>query len=287
MTQGRVDCGGMSRSRILAVTAMFTLALTLATPAAAGAFAVEVGEHVPDDELPVLGGGKAHLLAPVRVSVFVFFRTGQEHSLDVLTRLARLEKELAGRPVRFVAVASGDEPEAEVRRLAKQAGIQMPVLLDRGDVLYGKLGVRLHPVVGIVDEGHRLAAYEPFRKVNLEARVLAQIRLLLGEIGRSELAQVLDPPSAPVDESDAVKAALQARFARKLLEAGQVEQALALAKAAAALAPQAPEPHTVLAEVLTARGDCGGAAKEQQLARAAQAKGAVLAAATLRPCPAQ
>jgi Tfp pilus assembly protein PilF len=90
-----------------------------------------------------------------------------------------------------------------------------------------------------------------------------------------------------VDESDAVKAALEARFARKLLEAGKIEQALALAKGAVARAPQAPEPHAVLADVLTARGDCAGAAKEQQLARAAQPKSAVLASATLRPCAAQ
>jgi hypothetical protein len=275
----------MARPSILAAAAL--LALALAVPAAATAFGVEVGEPVPDDELAVLGGGKAHLLGATRVSVFVFFRTGQDHSLDALTRLARLEKELAGKPVRFVAVASGDEAPAEVRKVVQQAGIQMPVLLDRGDVLYGKLGVRLHPVIGIVDDGHRLAAYEHFRKVNLEARVLAQVRALLGEIGRSELAQVLDPPAAPVDESDAVKAGLQARFARKLLEAGQVDQAMAMAKAAAERAPQAPEPHAVLAEVLTARGDCAGAAKEQQLARAAQAKGAVLASASLRPCPAQ
>jgi hypothetical protein len=276
----------MRRTSLL-VAAASVVALALATPAAASAFAAEVGDPVPDDELPVLGGGRAHLLGPVRVSVFVFFRTGQEHSVDVLTRLARLEKELAGRPVRFVAVASGDEPEAEVRKVVQQAGIRMPVLLDRGDVLYGKLGVRLHPVVGITDEKHQLAAYEHFRKVNLEARVLANIRLLLGEIGRSELAQVLDPPAAPVDESDAMKAGLQARFARKLLETGQLDQALALARSAAERAPEAPEPHAVLAAVLSAKGDCAGAAREQQLARAAQAKGAVLASAALRPCPAQ
>lgn len=266
---------------------MALLALALAPPVAAQAFGVDVGEAVPDDELPVLGGGTAHLLGKARASVFVFFRTGQEHSVDALTRLARLERELAGKPVRFVAVVSGDEPAAEVRKVVQQAGIAMPVLLDRGDALYGKLGVRLHPVVGIVDGEHRLAAYEHFRKVNLEARVLAQVRLLLGEIGRSELAAALDPPAAPVDEPDAVKAALEARFARKLLEAGKLDQALALARTAAERAPQAPEPHAVLAEALTAKGDCAGAAAEARLARAAQAKGAVLAAVALRPCAVQ
>jgi hypothetical protein len=275
----------MARPSVLAAAA--ALLLALATPARAGAFGIEVGEALPEADLPVMGGGSAGYLGAARASVFVFFRTGQEASADVLTRLARVERELAGRSVRFVAIASGDEPLAEVKRLVQQAGLQMPVLLDRGDALYGKLGVRLHPIVGVADDQHHLAAYEPFRKVNMEARVVAQVRLLLGEIGKSELAAVLDPPAAPVDEPEETRAALQARFARKLLEAGQVDQALALARQAVERAPKAAEPHAVLAEVLNKRGDCTGAAREAQLARAAQAKAAVLASASLRPCAAQ
>jgi len=273
--------------RISMLAASAGLALLLASPAAAGAFAVEVGEPLPDDELPTLSGGAARLLGQARASVFVFVRTGQDASLDALTRLAGLQKQLAGKPVRFVAVASGDEPVAALRVLAKQAGFEGPVLLDRGDALYGKLGVRLHPVVGIGDAQHRLAAYEHFRKVNMEARVLAQVRLVLGEIGQAELAQVLDPQSAPVDTGEEAKAGLDARFARKLLEMGMVEQAVARARIAVERAPGAAEPHAVLAAALSAKGDCAGAAKEQQLARAAAPPAATIALASLRPCPAQ
>ncbi len=246
------------------------LALFLALPAAAGAFAIEVGEPLPDDELPTLAGAPTRLLGQARASVFIFVRT-----------------ELAGRPVRIVAVASGDEPVAALRAMAKQSGFDGPVLLDRGDALYGKLGVRLHPVVGIGDAQHRLAAYEHFRKVNMEARVLAQVRLVLGEIGQAELAQVLEPERAPVDTGEEAKAGLDARFARKLLEMGMVEQAVARARQAVERAPRAAEPHAVLAAALTAKGDCAGAAKEQQLARAAAPQAGAIALASMKPCPAQ
>ena len=275
----------MPRSSMLALSA--GLALLLASPAAAGAFAVEVGEPLPDDELPTLAGAPARLLGQARASVFVFVRSGQEQSLDVLTRLAGLQKQLAGRPVRFVAVASGDEPVAALRALAQEAGFGGPVLLDKGDALYGKLGVRLHPVVGIGDSQHRLAAYEHFRKVNMEARVLAQVRLLLGEIGQTELAQVLEPERAPVDTGEEAKAGLDARFARKLLEMGMVEQAVARARQAVERAPHAAEPHAVLAAALSAKGDCVGAAKEQQIARAAAPQVTTIALASLKPCLAQ
>jgi hypothetical protein len=275
----------MPRTSLLAAIA--GLALLLASPAAAGAFAIEIGEPLPDDELPTLSGSPTHLLGQARASVFIFVRTGQEASLDALTRLAGLQKQLAGRPVRFVAVASGDEPVAALRAMAKQAGFDGAVLLDRGDALYGKLGVRLHPVVGIGDSQHRLAAYEHFRKVNMEARVLAQVRLLLGEIGQTELALVLEPERAPVDTGEEAKAGLDARFARKLLEMGMVEQAVARARQAVERAPGLAEPHAVLAAALSAKGDCAGAAKEQQLARAAAPKAETIALASLKPCPAQ
>jgi hypothetical protein len=262
----------MPRTSLLAAIA--GLALLLASPAAAGAFAIEIGEPLPDDELPTLSGSPARLL-------------GQDASLDALTRLAGLQKQLAGRPVRFVAVASGDESVAALRAMAKQAGFDGAVLLDRGDALYGKLGVRLHPVVGISDSQHRLAAYEHFRKVNMEARVLAQVRLLLGEIGQTELARVLEPERAPVDTGEEAKAGLDARFARKLLEMGMVEQAVARARQAVERAPGLAEPHAVLAAALSAKGDCTGAAKEQQLARAAAPQATTIALASLKPCPAQ
>jgi hypothetical protein len=38
-----------------------------------------------------------------------------------------------------------------VKALVKQVGLRMPVLWDQADALYGKLGVRLHPVIGITD----------------------------------------------------------------------------------------------------------------------------------------
>ncbi|HYS81412.1 MAG TPA: hypothetical protein VEM76_11935 [Anaeromyxobacteraceae bacterium] len=275
----------MPRTSMLATCA--GLALFLALPAAAGAFAIEVGEPLPDDELPTLAGAPTRLLGQARASVFIFVRTGQDASLDALTRLAGLQKQLAGRPVRIVAVASGDEPVAALRAMAKQSGFDGPVLLDRGDALYGKLGVRLHPVVGIGDAQHRLAAYEHFRKVNMEARVLAQVRLVLGEIGQAELAQVLEPECAPVDTGEEAKAGLDARFARKLLEMGMVEQAVARARQAVERAPRAAEPHAVLAAALTAKGDCAGAAKEQQLARAAAPQAGAIALASMKPCPAQ
>jgi tetratricopeptide (TPR) repeat protein len=238
------------------------LVLFLASPAAAGAFAVEVGEPLPDDELPTLAGPSARLLGQARASVFVFVRTGQEQSLDVLTRLGGLEKQLAGKPVRFVAVASGDEPAAALRALAKQAGFEGPVLLDRGDALYGKLGVRLHPVIGIADGKRRLVAYEHFTKINFIDVIRARVRRQLGEITDAQLEAVLHPPEQQADDAEKKAAERRVKLARTLLRIKDFEKAMHNAREAAAKAPSLASAHEVMGEILAAQGMCPDASKE-------------------------
>jgi hypothetical protein len=234
----------------------------LAGPASPRAFQnVAVGEPVEDAEMPTLGGGREHVLGKARANVFVFFRPGQEHSLDTLRRLARLETELAGKPVRWVAIVSDDSPADEVRRVVRETGIRMPVLVDGGNAFYGKLGVRLHPVVGVAGADHRLAAYEHFMEVNMEERVRARIRRVLGEIGDAEVDRVLEPPKAAVESGQPVVAKRYVNLARTLLERKNTEKAKEMARKALEADAGNAAAHAVLGQALAAEGKCGEASK--------------------------
>ncbi len=234
--------------------------VALADPASPQAFQnVAVGDPVEDAEMPTLEGGREHVLGKARANVFVFFRPGQEHSLDTLRRLARMEAELAGKPVRWVAIVSGDHPADEVRRTVREAGIRMPVLLDRGDAYYGRLGVRLHPVIGIAGADHRLAAYEHFMAVNMEERVRARIRRALGEIGDAEVERVLEPPRAAVESGPAAAARRWVNLARTLLQAKNAEKARETARKALEADPRSAAAHAVLGQALAAEGKCAEA----------------------------
>lgn len=214
--------------------------------------------------MPTLDGRKEPLLGKARVNVFVFFRTGHEHSASALAQLAALEAELAGKPVRFVGVVSASEPRDAVRTLVREAGVRMPILLDEGDALYGELGVSLHPTIGIADERGRLAARQPFRKLNLLDATRGRIQLALGEIDEARLAAILDPPAAPVGVN---RAHARVKLARKLLSAGAVEAAVESARAAVALDPQLADAHAALAEALARAGRCDEAEREAGAAR--------------------
>lgn len=249
--------------------------LLLAAPGARGAAAaepsgarrVQLGETLDDAELATVDGRREHLLAAdAAANVFVFFRTQQERSVDTLKDLASCEQEFAGRPVRFVGLVSDTEPLAEVRAVVREAGVKMPVLVDAGDALYGKLGIRLHPVIGIADARRRLVGFEPFRQVNYCDRVRVRIRLALGEATPADVARVDEPPRSDT-RSEAGVARRHLNFARQLHRVGEDARALEEVKKSLAFAPGA-DAYALQGEILSALRRC----PEAQRAWAAAAK---------------
>ncbi len=217
---------------------------------------VQIGDTVQDVQLDALQGGKDHLLAKgVKANVFVFFRPEQEHSVDTLKDLATCEKEFAAKPVRFVGIVSDSWPADEVKALVKDTGVRMTVLVDRGDALYGALGIRLHPVIGIVDQKGKLTAFEPFREINYCERIKVRIRYLLGEVPEAEIAKVDEPARSPLPHSDEGVARRHVNFARRLHEIGQHEKALEEVQKGLAISPSAAG-FALQGQVLAALGRC-------------------------------
>lgn len=243
-----------------------------ALPASALAFReAPIGAAVRNRTMPTVDGRKEQLLSPAKANVFVFFRVGQDHSVEALRQLSRLEAELKGRSVRFVGIVSSTDPRDAVLAVVRETGIRMPVLIDENDAFYGELGVYLHPSVGIVDDRGKLAGYQPFRKINMLDAMRGRIQLVLGEIDEAQLASVIEPPPSPV----ATKSRAHARvtLARALLQAGKVDAAIASLRAALVIDPGYPDAHATLAEALARNGACAEAEHEfdaaHQLAPAA------------------
>jgi tetratricopeptide (TPR) repeat protein len=210
--------------------------------------------------MPTIDGARAPLLAAGKVSVFVFVRTGQDHTGAALRQLAALERELERKAVRFAAVVSDGEVPAEVQRLVREAGVRMPVLVDQGDALYGELGVAMYPSAGIVGRDGRLAAFQPFRKVNYLDAMRGRVLVALGELDEARLATILDP-GVPV-QTGGGRAHARVKLARTLLGAGLVEKAIESARAGVALDPSFADAHQVLSEALARAGRCEEAERE-------------------------
>lgn len=275
----------MAARRRLPAWAVAAALLGAAWPRAARAFAnVAVGTLLDDPVLPTLDGGRAALLSrQAAASLFVFVRPHQDHSLEALRALEAIRRELPGKPVRFVAVVSDAWKPAEVRALVQAAGLEWPVLIDVGDAVYGKLGVRLHPVVGIADRSLRLAAYEHYRRINFGEIVLARLRVLLGELSERDMGRVLEPERAGAAGPEAA-ARRHLGLARALWRRGALEKALEAVRRSLEAAPSAAA-YALQGELLAARGDCRAARPSFQAALKIDPAEAV-ALQGLQGCPA-
>ncbi len=241
-------------SRLTVPFALLTFFAAFPPPAHARA---EAGAVIENVELRTISGGKEKLLSPkAKANVFVFFRTGQDRSLDALKQMAACEKELAGRPIYWTAVVSGSEPIADVKAVVAESGIKMPVLIDEGDVLYDRLGIRLHPMVGIADGKFTLAAMEPYRQIEYCEVIRTRIKLLLGEVNQAAMEKVLNPEKSPLPGADPMKKAMRdVNMARRLLEIGQFVESVKFAEKALGVAPVA-EAYTVMGKAYAKLGKC-------------------------------
>lgn len=244
--------------------------------------ALEPGDRVEDVELPSLNGGKVHLLPKgAAVHVLVFAKPGHPHCVEALRNLASREDRLAG--VHWVAILPGDSSLAEARALVSTTGIKMPVLLDPGDRLYGRMEVKLQPTIFVVDRDGRVAASEPFREINYGDRVTARIRFTVGEITAAELAEAEDPARSET-HSDQGVARSRAQFGLKLMEMGQLEMALTEVQKSLALAPTSLG-YVLQGKILARQGKCRDASRAFEVALQMEPKNGEAAAEKVRPCP--
>jgi tetratricopeptide (TPR) repeat protein len=243
----------------LGLAALCALALA---PRPAAAFSnVAVGDTLESVDLPTLAGAREAFLSPAaQANVFIFFRPQQENSLKALRAIAECERDFKGKPVHWVAVVSSSWQAQEVRATVAAAGTKMPVIVDQNDALYGKLGVRLHPVVGIANGKFQLVAYEPFSDVNYCDRIRGQVRYALGEISRTDLARADAPEKALMPNE--IKGAVSGRHVKMgemYLGMEQFDKAAAAAKSVLDTDPKFAPAHVLLGDALSAQGKCAEA----------------------------
>jgi tetratricopeptide (TPR) repeat protein len=226
-------------------------------PGAWGYTHAQLGTVVQDVELPTLAGGTGHLLNSETANVFIFFRPGQDYSRLALKELTAVQKELTGKSVRWVGIVSDRAAKSDVEALVQETGLSMPVLIDVGDVVYGRLGVAQVPVTVLCDEQHKLVAYQPFMKVNYTAVVRARVRNLLKEISDEELAAVLNPPTALTDSEDAA-ALRRLKLADMLFRSKLYDKALESVDVSIDMIPTAPA-YALRGDILAAQGKCSEA----------------------------
>ncbi len=226
-----------------------------------GSAKAETG-HVLDEALPRLdGNGKEPVAGKNMVSLVFFFRPDQEHSKEALRQLARCEKDLAGRKLHWAAVVSDTYPAAEVLPVVSEAGVRMPVLVDEGSKLYGKLNVRMTPELAITDQGGKVTGYQPFSKLDYCALVEARIRFALGEIDQAALDQAVAPAKATMPGGADNEARRHVNYGKLMLGSKSWDKAIDQGRKAIEKDPKLVTAYVLVGDGLSGKGDCVEAAK--------------------------
>lgn len=241
------------------LVALLPVLLTL--PSGVRADAVH-GRELPDVTLPVAQGGSARALdGTAAVTALVFFRDGNERSVDTLRMLASCRSRVARDPVRLVGVVPPDSAAAAVA-LATSSGLDLPVLVDTAEALYAAAGLRTLPAIVLVDRARRVVAAEPFHQVDYCDVFVARVQQALGKLTDVEVAKALAPEATrlPGANAPAEVAQRHVSLARRLLATRSFEQAHLNVRKALALAPSA-EAWRVEGEVFAAEGQCAAAVR--------------------------
>ncbi len=245
-----------ARCRRLAAVAAFAASVGALHPATAAH--AEIGTLVPNVELATPEGGRARVLHDARANVIVFVRPDQERSATGLRQLGACQAGFAGKSVHWVAVVSGSASAARAGAMIDESGATMRLLVDNGDLLYGSLGIAVHPVAVIVGGDGRLAAFEPIRSVNYCAVVAARIRRALGEISDAQMEAEL-APQKPAEGGDGQAARRYRALAEALFRAKNYPKALDNARLSLDRDPAPAATHALVGKILAASGDCSEA----------------------------
>jgi hypothetical protein len=247
---------------VVAAGALF--ALVAAVPARAEAL-VDVGTPVADAKLESVAGGRQALFGKADVHIFLFFKPGQDRSLETMKELAACEKTLATKPVRVVGIVSSSFPKDEVLAFLKQTGATVPVLFDQDDALYGEWQIRQHPIAIVVDRDRKVAALQPYTRLRYCDILMAHVQFLLKEISQEQYALALNPPAAVMPSDDKVAVATRnVNLGNKYLAKGICGLAVQMFDKALALDP-------ANAEALAGKAKCAGGAPAPAAAPVPQA----------------
>lgn len=213
------------------------------------------GEKPPDFKLKDLDG-KTHSLSQYKgkVVIVVYWRPGQERSLNALKALKALQETFSDQPVQVLAITKDTDKRSTIKDLRKSLELPFPLLFDSKDEVYSQFGVFVFPSTALIDrKGIYRVHYGSFRE-DYSKEIGGQARVLLGLISENEL-RAEEVAAAPLVTEEQKRARNHINLAKTLKKRGMDEKAVEEIEKAVALDPSNPEGHIVLGFFLLDQGE--------------------------------
>lgn len=120
---------------------------------------LEIGDKFPLFSLPRADGVGGFYNSEKLVgqpAIIVFWRAGQDLSLDALQDIQDVSKEIGAAKIKVVAIETKKSTAQVVRSSLEGKSLSYPILLDPKRILYGKIGLIVAPTTLLCDAQGRL-----------------------------------------------------------------------------------------------------------------------------------
>ena len=187
-----------------------------------------------------------------RVTVLSFVKLSQDRSRDQLKDLVALHKELSGKGVDFLVVASYTDTAEEARKAVSELGIPFPILQDKDQKVYGEYGLFVLPSTGIIGKDGKFVFEHGSHGRDYKDVVGGKAKVAAGLMTEDEYAKRITPVESVKKSKEASEAEKLVSMGHTLLKRGMPDKAMERFAKAVELEPKNPAARIAYGESLVA-----------------------------------
>ena len=160
-----------------------------------------------------------------KVTVLSFVKLSQDRSVDQLKDLVALHKELSGKGVDILVVASSGDTAAEAKKAVSELGIAFPILHDKDQKGYGDYGLFILPATGIIGKDGKFAFEHGSHGRDFRDVVGGKAKVLAGLLTEEEYVKLVTPVESVKKSKEEGEADRLISLGRTLLKRGMPDKA--------------------------------------------------------------
>lgn len=160
-----------------------------------------------------------------KVTILSFVKLSQDRSVEQLKDLVALHKELSGKGIDILVVASYTDTAAEAKKLVADLGIAFPIVHDKDQKAYGDYGLFILPATGIIAKDGRFAFEQSNHGRDYREVVGGKAKVLAGLMTEDDYKKLVTPVESVQKSKEEGEADRMITLGRTLLKRGMPDKA--------------------------------------------------------------
>ncbi len=160
-----------------------------------------------------------------KVTVLSFVKLSQDRSIGQLKDLVALHKELSGKGIDILVVASYGDTAAEAKKAISDLGIVFPILHDKDQKVYGDYGLFILPATGVIGKDGKFAFEHGSHGRDFIDVVGGKAKVLAGLMTPEEYTSLVTPVESVKKSKEEGEAERMISLGRTLLKRGMPDKA--------------------------------------------------------------